>query len=482
MKKVKKLSLTDLVLYGLVFMVPIAPVSLYGVVYNLSHGMVALVYIIGAIAMFFTAYSYSTLSQHISSSGSAYAYAGVCINPAVGFLTGWILLLDYLLFPTLVAVLGGVAVHAILPQIPVWVWPLIYVAIGTGVNYLGIQQTAKFDKLLVFIQLGILAIFVLLIVRLMMQDSSQITLSFRPFFDSQWFTPGLIATAISVAALNFLGFDAISTLSEESEGGGRAVSKATLLALVLATVLFIIVVAFAAFATGNVDRFADGNATNEAFFTIAGNVGGIWLKFAAFATGNVDRFADGNATNEAFFTIAGNVGGIWLKVAFSIIVAFVCAVGNIITAQTAVSRVLFSMGRDRMLPAFLAHVHTTRKTPDYAILFTGGVTLLLSYLFSGKIESISTLVNFGALFAFFVVNLCVFILFNFRMKAQRRIFAHVISPIMGMIVIGYVCLNMNIHALILGISWAAIGIAILCYRKAHNQNIAIDLEGKKLLD
>ncbi|ELI4600219.1 APC family permease [Salmonella enterica] len=404
MKKVKKLSLTDLVLYGLVFMVPIAPVSLYGVVYNLSHGMVALVYIIGAIAMFFTAYSYSTLSQHISSSGSAYAYAGVCINPAVGFLTGWILLLDYLLFPTLVAVLGGVAVHAILPQIPVWVWPLIYVAIGTGVNYLGIQQTAKFDKLLVFIQLGILAIFVLLIVRLMMQDSSQITLSFRPFFDSQWFTPGLIATAISVAALNFLGFDAISTLSEESEGGGRAVSKATLLALVLATVLFIIVV------------------------------------------------------------------------------AFVCAVGNIITAQTAVSRVLFSMGRDRMLPAFLAHVHTTRKTPDYAILFTGGVTLLLSYLFSGKIESISTLVNFGALFAFFVVNLCVFILFNFRMKAQRRIFAHVISPIMGMIVIGYVCLNMNIHALILGVSWAAIGIAILCYRKAHNQNIAIDLEGKKLLD
>lgn len=111
MKKVKKLSLTDLVLYGLVFMVPIAPVSLYGVVYNLSHGMVALVYIIGAIAMFFTAYSYSTLSQHISSSGSAYAYAGVCINPAVGFLTGWILLLDYLLFPTLVAVLGGVAVR-----------------------------------------------------------------------------------------------------------------------------------------------------------------------------------------------------------------------------------------------------------------------------------------------------------------------------------------------------------------------------------
>lgn len=332
MHKIKKLSLTDLVLYGLVFMVPIAPVSLFGVVYNLSHGMVALVYIIGAIAMFFTANSYSTLSKQISSSGSAYAYAGVCINPAVGFLTGWILLLDYLLFPTLVAVLGGVAVHAILPQIPLWVWPLVYVAIGTGVNYLGIQQTAKFDKLLVFIQLGVLAVFVILIFRLMLIGDSQISVSFKPFFDSQWFTPGLIATAISVAALNFLGFDAISTLSEESEGGGNTVSKATLLALILATVLFIIVVTF-----------------------------------AAFATGNITSFAEGNATNEAFFTIADNVGGMWLKIAFSIIVAFICAVGNIITAQTAVSRVLFSMARDKMLPSFLAHIHSARKTPDYAI-------------------------------------------------------------------------------------------------------------------
>lgn len=145
-------------------------------------------------------------------------------------------------------------------------------------------------------------------------------------FDSQWFTRGLIATAISVAALNFLGFDAISTLSEESEGGGKAVSKATLLALITATVLFIIVVTF-----------------------------------AAFATGKIDSFAEGTETNEAFFTIAGDIGGIWLKVAFSIIVAFVCAVGNIITAQTAVSRVLFSMGRDKMLPTFLAHVHNKEK-------------------------------------------------------------------------------------------------------------------------
>ncbi|HEE9897877.1 TPA: APC family permease, partial [Citrobacter freundii] len=286
-----------------------------------------------------------------------------------------------------------------------------------------------------------------LILRLLMIDSSHVSFSFKPFFDSQWFTPGLIATAISVAALNFLGFDAISTLSEESEGGGKAVSKATLLALILATVLFIIVVTF-----------------------------------AAFATGKIDSFAEGTETNEAFFTIAGDIGGIWLKVAFSIIVAFVCAVGNIITAQTAVSRVLFSMGRDKMLPTFLAHVHNKRKTPDYAILFTGAVTLFLSYLFSGKIESISTLVNFGALFAFFMVNLSVFVLYNVKMKQHRRFVPHVISPVLGMVVIGYVCMNMNIHALTLGVIWSVIGLAVLWYRKAHKQDIHIDLEGRKLLD
>ncbi|VEC92587.1 amino acid permease [Salmonella enterica subsp. enterica] len=84
----------------------------------------------------------------------------------------------------------------------------------------GLQQTAKFDKLLVFIQLGILAIFVLLIVRLMLLDSSQITLSFRPFFDHSGSPQGSSRRRFRVAALNFLGFDAISTLSEESEGGG----------------------------------------------------------------------------------------------------------------------------------------------------------------------------------------------------------------------------------------------------------------------
>lgn len=135
-----------------------------------------------------------------------------------------------------------------------------------------------------------------------------------------------------------------------------------------------------------------------------------------------------------------------------------------------------------MLPTFLAHVHSKRKTPDYAILFTGAVTLFLSYLFSGKIESISTLVNFGALFAFFMVNLSVFVLYNVKMKQHRRFVPHVISPVLGMVVIGYVCMNMNIHALTLGVIWSVIGLAVLWYRKAHKQDIHIDLEGRKLLD
>ncbi|EDQ7401426.1 cysteine desulfuration protein SufE [Salmonella enterica subsp. enterica serovar Cerro] len=185
MKKVKKLSLTDLVLYGLVFMVPIAPVSLYGVVYNLSHGMVALVYIIGAIAMFFTAYSYSTLSQHISSSGSAYAYAGVCINPAVGFLTGWILLLDYLLFPTLVAVLGGVAVHAILPQIPDGCQSQVWIVMRRNANGI-IELQGDSDAAIVK---GLMAVVFILYHQMTAQDI--VHFDVRPWFEKMALTQHL---------------------------------------------------------------------------------------------------------------------------------------------------------------------------------------------------------------------------------------------------------------------------------------------------
>ena len=114
----RSLSLGDLLVYGLVFMVPIAPFAIFGIVFNASKGMVALTYVIGLVAMIFTALSYRSMSEAFPVAGSVYAYAGRGLHPSAGFLAGWAILLDYLLVPTLCYVVGAVAIHTVLPAIP----------------------------------------------------------------------------------------------------------------------------------------------------------------------------------------------------------------------------------------------------------------------------------------------------------------------------------------------------------------------------
>ena len=97
----RSLSFTDLLVYGLIFMVPIAPFGIFGSVFQGSGGMVALAYAIGMIAMMFTALSYAQMVQAFPMAGSVYTYAGRGIAAPVGFLAGWVILLDYVLVPGL---------------------------------------------------------------------------------------------------------------------------------------------------------------------------------------------------------------------------------------------------------------------------------------------------------------------------------------------------------------------------------------------
>src|SRR5436190_19684348 len=130
----RSLSLTDLLVYGLVFIVPIAPFAIFGVVFNAARGMVPLTYVIGLVAMVFTALSYREMSGAFPVAGSVYAYAGRGIHPAAGFLAGWAILLDYLLIPTLCYVAGAAAMAAVLPSIPQSAWVVAFVVFNTAVN------------------------------------------------------------------------------------------------------------------------------------------------------------------------------------------------------------------------------------------------------------------------------------------------------------------------------------------------------------
>src|SRR5580658_5289575 len=118
----RSLSTRDLIVYGMVFMVPIAPFGVFGFVWNDSKGMVPLAYLLGLIGMFFTALSYAAMSRAFPLAGSVYTYAQRGLHEIAGFFSGWLILLDYVLVPSLLYLFSAVALSPILPQMPEWTW------------------------------------------------------------------------------------------------------------------------------------------------------------------------------------------------------------------------------------------------------------------------------------------------------------------------------------------------------------------------
>jgi amino acid transporter len=436
----RSLRLSDLLVYGLVFMVPIAPFAIFGVVFNASDGMVPLTYIVGLVAMLFTALSYREMSRAFPVAGSVYSYAGRGIATWVGFLAGWGILLDYLLVPTLLYVTGAAALAAVLPAVPQWIWVVIFVLINTTVNLVGIQTTARVNRVFLVVELIVLLLFVGFAVAAIVHGSHGAHWSTTPFFNPRVFSPSLVFSALSVAALSYLGFDAISTLSEEVRGGAKVVGRATLLALCLVALVFI-----------------------------------VQTYLAALLVPGSTQFVGENATNDAFYQVAGIAGGSWLMSLCAIVVALSSAVANSLVAQAATSRLLFSMARDRTLPRFLAYVHPTRKVPERAVLLVAVVSLILGIFFVGQVDFLSTLVNFGALFGFLLLHISVAV--HYLIKRRQRTFGmHLVVPLVGFVIIGYVLYNADVHAKIGGLIWLAIGVIVIVVRKVTGRPMTLPQE------
>ena len=433
----RSLRLRDLLVYGLIFMVPIAPFAIFGVVFNAAKGMVPLTYVIGLVAMLFTALSYREMSRAFPVAGSVYTYAGRGIAPWVGFLAGWAILLDYLLVPTLLYVTGAAALGTVVPVVPQWLWVVLFVVLNTVVNLAGIETTAQVNRWFLIGELVVLAIFV---VAAVITVSARGAWSFTPFFNAAEFSPGLVFAALSVAVLSFLGFDAISTQSEEVQGGPRVVGRATVISLCLVAVLFIVQT---------------------------------WL--AAMLVPGTTEFVGQDATNQAFYQVAGLAAGPWLTVLVAITSALAAAVANSLVAQNATARLLFSMARDRTLPGFLAHVNQKRRVPERAVLLVAAVSLVLGIFFVGQIEFLSTLVNFGALFAFLMLHVSVAV-YHLVKRRQRTFGMHLAVPVIGFVIIGYVLLNADLDAKIGGLIWLAVGLVVIVVRKLTRRPITLNLD------
>ena len=157
----RTLSLWDLTVYGLLFMVIIAPHSIFGYVNRDAQGMAPLVYLVGFCAMFFTALSYVQMAKRFPIAGSVYSYVQRGVNPHVGFLAGWLILLDYVFVPSLLYIFVGNWCQSLIPQIPGWVWILIFIAVNTAINIKGIETTARVDMFFFVVEIGIVLIIVI---------------------------------------------------------------------------------------------------------------------------------------------------------------------------------------------------------------------------------------------------------------------------------------------------------------------------------
>jgi amino acid transporter len=389
--------------------------------------MVPLVYLVGMVAMFFTAMSYKQLSAEFPFAGSVYAYVRRGMNPFLGFIAGWMILADYLLVPAVIYIFVSNWIGGLVPGVPHWVWIVALLAINTAINMLGIRLQSHAHFVLLALELAALAIFVVLAIRFVfVLGHGTGGFSWAPLYQPGHLSWSFIATATTIAALSFLGFDAISTLAEESRNPRRDVGTATVLTLLVLGALFVLQT---------------------------------WL--AALAHPDYANLDD----NLGFFQIARDVGGTALFVLFIVAKVLATGVASALASQSAISRILFAMGRDRALPcgAFLSRVNPRFKTPANAILFVAALSLVLSL--SVPIVVLLQLVNFGALTSFALLNLAVPVYFWLHRGERSRPLRHLVLPVCGLLVVGFIYTGFDHVTFAFGGAWLVAGLLMAWLRR-----------------
>jgi amino acid transporter len=415
----RSLNYWDLVLYGLAYIAPFAPLSTLGFVWSESNGLIVLAYLLGGICMYFTAQSYATMTEALPTAGSVYGFARHSLGAFPGFIAGWMILLDYLLIPAFVYVLISVALETLLPGVDRGVWIVSLVVATTAVNWFGITVTSRANFVAVALQVLILLGFVGLCVIALHAGKGNGALTLRPVFDARAFDAGKIFSATSICIMSFLGFDAVSTLAEEVEGGDRrVVGRAIIAVLVLSAVFFV------------------------GLTWVLGNLlPGIAIKDPSAAT----------------YELAAWATGPWTALVLAWTNAVVVGLSNALPMQVGVARVVFAMGRDRQLPVVFARIHPRYHTPYIGMVFTAMLSLAVALFMKNRLDDLASIVNFGALSGFLFLHVSVLARFGFRLHS-RAWAPHWAVPLLGILVVLAVFSGMSALAVKVGSTWLVAGL------------------------
>lgn len=426
----RTLGFRDLVVYGLLFIAPMAPVGVFGTLDAKSDGAVALVYVVATVVMAFTAFSYAQMVRVAPLAGSVFAYARKGLGEGPGFIAGWMAMLDYLLIPAVAYLFSGIAMNALVPEVSRWVWTAIAVAVTTLLNLWGVRAAARVGFAVLAMEIVVLLVFVVSAVVVLARDGAQRGW-LTPFTGDSGFSMTAVLGAVSVAVLSYLGFDAIASFAEEVTGGSAKVARAVLFCLVLAGVLFVAQSYLAALLepVSSAELAANPVMQGSAFYDAVDASVGTWLH---------DLVAVSKAIGAAFAALAG---------------------------QAAAGRLVFAMAREHRLPSFLARVDGGSGVPRVAIGGAAIVTLVAAVWAARRddgLDHLVSVVNVGALTAFVLLHASVVGWFAVRrMEGPPNWWRHVLLPVVGAGVLIAVILEATTSAQLVGLCWLGIGLVVL---------------------
>ena len=423
----RTLGLWNLVIIGMVIIQPTAPMGIYGVISNKAHGHVVTTILIAMIAMLFTAISYGRMARVYPSAGSAYTYVGQEIHSAVGYVVGWGMVMDYLLNPLICTAFCAKAAMNILPGFSYYIWIILFAAFFTWTNLRGIKTSAQMNEALCAGMVIVVVLFLGAVVRAVWHAHHDTVFFTRPFYEPSTFRPASIFAGTSVAVLTYIGFDAISTLSEEAENPRRNILLATVLVCLITGMLSGLEVYAAQLVWGS----------------------------KAFPSDNVE---------SAFALIARNVGGaiLFQIINFTLLIA---NMGSGMGSQLAAGRLLYGMGRGNALPkSFFGAIEPKRRIPRnnilavvfFALAGAGLLEFFSSRLGGGAYEIGAEALNFGAFIAFMGVNAACFV--HYWLHGRSRKLSDFLVPVLGFLICGFIWVHLSRPAIILGSVWMVAGV------------------------
>lgn len=415
----RSLRYWDLVLYGIILIQPTAPMPSFGVIYKEAHGHVVTAILCALVAMLFTSISYGRMSREYPEGGSAFTYVSRELHPAAGYMAGWCMAMDYILNPLICTIWCSQAARNFVPEIPYVAWAIFFAAMFTLLNLNGVETSARINNMMAA-ALGIVIVLVIIaFTRYLLRMTQQAALFYTaPFYDPSTFSSSALFRGTSIAVLTYIGFDGISTLSDEARDPGRSIPRAIVATCLITGIL----------------------ASIECYLAQL-----VWPRGLAFPD-----------LDTAYVHVSGRAGG---PILFAIVngALLLATIGSGMASQLGASRLLLAMGQDGAIPRkFFGQVSRRNRIPSNNVIMIGAICLAGALIMS--YERGAELLNYGALLAFMGVNLSSAVL-GWRQGRGSQWFWILLS-VLGFVVCLFIWLNLSGPAKLFGSAWAVFGVVV----------------------